>query len=201
MDNELLTKYDLDNKRSEDIVEALQNTNADIKYIDVHGKDYAEVKERIKAFRRVFPEGAISTKIIELDEKHCVFKASVFNENGSLLAEGHAHESMATVKFKDSMLEVAETSAIGRALGVLGIGIKGGIESVETMQRATDREEKRNHMLVCHRCNRQIVDAVDKSGKAWKAEEISAITTKHYGDALCFPCLLELKAEKTELEV
>ena len=201
MDNELLTKYDLDNKRSEDIVEALLNTNADIQYIQIHNKEYAEVKERIKAFRRVFPEGSIATKIVEIDEQHCICKASVFNENGSLLAEGHAQENRTTTKFKDKILEVAETSAIGRALGVLGIGIKGGLETAETMQRVEEKNETKNKMLICHRCNRQIVDAVDKSGKAWKAEEISAITTKHYGDALCFPCLLELKAEKTELEV
>ena len=194
-------EYDLNNERSNEICEALNNTNADIQYIAVHGKDYAEVKEKVRAFRRVFPEGSIATKIIEVDENHCIFKASIFNENGSLLAEGHAQETYATTKFKDSMLEIAETSAIGRALGVLGIGIKGGIDSADTMRRVADKEETKNKMLICHRCNRQIIDAVDKSGKAWKAEEISAITTKHYGDSLCFPCLLELKAEKTELEV
>lgn len=194
-------EYDLNNERSNEICEALNNTNADIQYIAVHGKDYAEVKEKVRAFRRVFPEGSIATKIIEVDENHCIFKASVFNENGSLLAEGHAQETYATTKFKDSMLEIAETSAIGRALGVLGIGIKGGIDSADTMRRVADKEETKNKMLICHRCNRQIVDAVDRSGKAWKAEEISAITTKHYGDSLCFPCLLELKAQKTELEV
>ena len=194
-------EYDLNNERSNEICEALNNTNADIQYIAVHGKDYAEVKEKVRAFRRVFPEGSIATKIIEVDENHCIFKASIFNENGSLLAEGHAQETYATTNFKDSMLEIAETSAIGRALGVLGIGIKGGIDSADTMRRVADKEETKNKMLICHRCNRQIIDAVDKSGKAWKAEEISAITTKHYGDSLCFPCLLELKAEKTELEV
>ena len=193
-------EYDLNNERSNEICEALNNTNADIQYIAVHGKDYAEVKEKVRAFRRVFPEGSIATKIIEVDENHCIFKASVFNENGSLLAEGHAQETYATTKFKDSMLEIAETSAIGRALGVLGIGIKGGIDSADTMRRVADKEETKNKMLICHRCGRQIIDTADKTGKVWRAEEISAITVKKYGDSYCLPCLKEFKETTTEME-
>ena len=193
-------EYDLNNERSNEICEALNNTNADIQYIAVHGKDYAEVKEKVRAFRRVFPEGSIATKIIEVDENHCIFKASIFNENGSLLAEGHAQETYATTKFKDSMLEIAETSAIGRALGVLGIGIKGGIDSADTMRRVADKEETKNKMLICHRCGRQIRDTADKTGKVWRAEEISAITVKKYGDSYCLPCLKEFKETTTEME-
>ena len=193
-------EYELNNERSNEICEALNNTNADIQYIAVHGKDYAEVKEKVRAFRRVFPEGSIATKIIEVDENHCIFKASIFNENGSLLAEGHAQETYATTKFKDSMLEIAETSAIGRALGVLGIGIKGGIDSADTMRRVADKEETKNKMLICHRCGRQIIDTADKTGKVWRAEEISAITVKKYGDSYCLPCLKEFKETTTEME-
>ena len=92
MNEDLLTQYDLNNKRSEEIAEALLNANADIKYIDIDkgGKttQYAETKERVKAFRRVFPEGSISTKLVEWDKDNgnIIMKAEVFNENGSLLA-------------------------------------------------------------------------------------------------------------------
>lgn len=194
-------EYDITIQRNNDITDALKYANENIAYISIHNKEYAEVKEKVKAFRAVFPEGSISTKVVEVDEEHCICKASIFNENGSLLAEGHAQENIATTKFKDSMLEIAETSAIGRALGVLGIGVKGGIDSAETMRRAADKEETKNNMLLCHRCNHPIIDTEDKSGKIWKAREISDITTKHYGDPLCFRCLREVKSEKTELEV
>lgn len=201
--NEMMMKFDIDNKRSEDIAEAVLNANADIKYTDIKGKDYAEVKEKIKAFRRVFPEGSISTKILNSDEQTCLVRAEVFNENGSLLATGHACEHRSSLKeyLKDYLIEIAETSAIGRALSYIGFGIKDGVASADSMERATKKDETRNMLLICHRCGRQINDCEDNKGKVWRAEEISRITVKHYGDALCFPCLKELKAEKTEIEV
>ena len=187
--------------RSNDIAEAILNANADIQYTDIKGKDYAEVKERVKAFRRVFPEGSISTKIITIDDDHCVVKASVFNENGSLLAEGHAQEMRASTRFKDKILEVTETSAIGRALGVLGFGIKGGMETADTMKRVTDRDETKDKMLICHRCGRVIRDSYDKDGVAYSAEKISRMTTKVYGDPYCFPCVGELQRLKPEANI
>lgn len=187
--------------RAIEIRNRLSTANENIKYIDVHGKEYAEVKERIKVFRYAFPEGSIATKLISLDENKCVFKAEVFNENGSLLSSGHAQETIASVKFKDSLLEVAETSAVGRALGFLGLGIKNAVASSDEVKRSGETEELRNKMLLCHRCNHQIIDTEDKSGKIWKASEISEITVNYYGDSLCFRCLRELKAQKTEIEV
>lgn len=200
-ENEMMLKHDLDNRRSEEIAEAILNANADIVYTNIKGKDYAEVKERIKAFRRVFPEGGIATKIIELDDKHCVVKAEVYNENGSLLATGHASETIGGSSInRTSMLENCETGACGRALGMLGFGIKGGVASALEVQRAEKISEKRNQMLVCHRCGRQIIDCADKNGKVWSAEEISRQTVKVYGDSYCLPCVAEMKALKTEAE-
>ena len=208
MNEELLTKYDLDAKRSEEIAEALANVNADVKYIEISkgGKTskYAEAKERVKAFRRVFPEGSISTKLIEWDKEagNITMKAEVFNENGSLLASGYACENvnLGLVNKGGSALENCETSAVARALGFLGIGIGDGIASAETMQRVTAQKEATNNLKVCHCCGRPINDAVDKAGKTWHADEIAKITVSTYGDAYCLPCLMEFKNKKSKLE-
>lgn len=194
-------EYDIAIARNNDITDALNYANSNITYTDIKGKKYAEVKERIAAFRRAFPEGAISTKIVEIDDKHCIVKAEVFNENGSLLGQGHASETIGGSNInRTSMLENCETSAVGRALGMCGIGIQGAVASAQEVQRVGAIEEKRNQMLVCHRCGRPIIDAMDKSGKVWKAEEISKNTVEVYGDSLCFPCLVEIKKSKTEME-
>ena len=194
-------EYDLALERNNDITDALAYANGEIKYTNIEGKDYAEVKERIAAFRRVYPEGAISTKIIEIDEQHCIVKAEVLNENGSLLGQGHASETIGGSSInRTSMLENCETSAVGRAIGMCGIGIQGAVASAQEMQRATNIEERRNKMLVCHRCGRPIIDTADKTGKVWRAEEISAITVKKYGDSYCLPCLKEFKETTTEME-
>lgn len=46
--------------------EALQIANKEISTIDVKGKQYAEVNQRIKVFRMLFPNGSITTKIESL---------------------------------------------------------------------------------------------------------------------------------------
>lgn len=197
--NEEMNK-DIIGERQEEIAVQMAQANNEINYTNIKGKDYAEVKEKVKAFRKVYPEGGISTKIVSFDEEHCVVKAEVFNDVGSLLASGHAQEKMATTKFKDSILEVCETSAIGRALAALGFGIKDSFASAENMQQVADRDEKRDKLLICHRCGRAIIDTQDKNGKVWTAEEISKQTVKIYGDSYCLYCVGEIKKQKTEME-
>ena len=46
----------------------LNKVNKDIKTTNIKGKSYAEVKERVNAFRRLFPEGFIRTSIEKMDE-------------------------------------------------------------------------------------------------------------------------------------
>ena len=51
--------------------------NEQIKTTDIKGKDYAEVNQRIKAFRMVYPQGTIETEMISNENGVCVFKAKV----------------------------------------------------------------------------------------------------------------------------
>ena len=83
------------------------------------GKDYLEVKWRLVWFREDHPDYGIHTEIIELDEKHAVFKAAITNPDGRLLSSGTGSES--TKDFGD-FIEKAETKAVGRALAMLGYG-------------------------------------------------------------------------------
>lgn len=183
------------------IVKLRDIANSDIEYIDVKGKEYAEVKERIAAFRKVYPEGGILATIKELDDKHCVVECSIIDENGRVLALAHAHETIsASVINRSSMLENCETSAVGRALGFLGFGIKTAVASSLEAQRAYNIADKRNGLQVCHRCGREIIDTADKKGKVWKAQEIAQMTMKHFGDTLCLPCVADIKATTIEAE-
>ena len=98
--------------------EELQKANATIKTTDIKGKAYAEVNERIKAFRMLFPNGTISTDIVSLEDGVCVMKAIAMNEAGMILATGYAYEKEgSTFINKTSFIENAETSAVGRCLG------------------------------------------------------------------------------------
>ena len=76
--------------------EALTKANATIKTTNIKGKDYAEVNQRIKAFRMVYPTGSIITDLLSDDNGRCVFRAevSVTDDEGKkhILGTGTAYE-------------------------------------------------------------------------------------------------------------
>ena len=117
--------------------------NKEIKTKSIKGKNYAEVKERINAFRKLFPTGTIKTEIVNMDDKMVVMKATAgFYNNGlfTVLGTGHAYEFLAKNKNinSTSMIENCETSAVGRALGMCGIGIDVALASYDEMRFVTD---------------------------------------------------------------
>ena len=123
--------------------EELSAVNAKIKTTDIKGKAYADVNERIKAFRKLFPNGTISTEIISLEDGICLIKATVMDDEGNVLGTGHAYEKEgSTFINKTSYIENAETSAVGRALGMVGIGIDTSVASYEEVANAMANQEK-----------------------------------------------------------
>lgn len=117
--------------------EELKQANALIKTTDVKGKEYAEVPQRVKAFRSVYPGGSISTEILSLEDGVCVMKATCADENGSILGTGTAYEKEGSSYInKTSYIENCETSAVGRALGFAGFGIDASIASAEELMNA-----------------------------------------------------------------
>lgn len=123
--------------------------NEQIKTTDIKGKDYAEVNQRIKAFRMVYPQGSIETEILQqenhrlLDEETnvVVIKATVKTEEGHILATGTAYEKEnSSFINKTSFIENCETSAVGRALGMCGFGIDVSVASAEEVQNAINNQ-------------------------------------------------------------
>ena len=120
----------------------LVKVNSTIKTTDIKGKAYAEVNERIKAFRQLFPNGTIATEIVSCEGGVVVIKATATNEDGFILATGHAYEKEnSTFINKTSYIENAETSAVGRCLGMIGIGIDTSVASYEEVANAVAQQE------------------------------------------------------------
>ena len=100
-------------------------------------KDYAEVNQRIKAFRMCFPNGTIVTDIVDHNDGIVLMKAVIKDEDGKVLATGYAQEDKkSSVINNTSYIENAETSAIGRALGICGFGIDTSVASYEEVKNA-----------------------------------------------------------------
>lgn len=120
--------------------EDIQKANETINTTNIKGKDYAEVNQRIKAFRMVYPTGVIETEMVQNENGICIFRAVVgYRENDELfkLATGTAYEKEgSTFINKTSYIENCETSAVGRALGMAGFGIDTSVASAEEVQNA-----------------------------------------------------------------
>lgn len=122
--------------------EQIEKANASIVTTDIKGKDYAEVNQRIKAFRMVEPSGSIETEILSLDGGICVIKAIVKDSNGKVLGIGHAYEKEGSTYInKTSYIENCETSAVGRALGMCGFGIDTSVASYEEVANAIEQQK------------------------------------------------------------
>lgn len=117
-----------------------------IQTIDIKGKKYATVDSRVEFFREKFPAWSLETDypVLDLDKGVCVCRAVVKDENGKIVADGFAHEWQSkpgSMVNKTSYIENAQTSAVGRALGFIGIGINGmGIATAEEVQTAIDHQ-------------------------------------------------------------
>ena len=116
--------------------------NKNLKTMPIKGKDYITVNERIKAFRQLYPEGTIETEIIDIKDGVITMKATAKNID-VVLGTGHAQEKESSSYInKDSFVENCETSAVGRALGMIGIGIDTSIASYEEVANAQLNQSK-----------------------------------------------------------
>ena len=114
-----------------------------MKTVDIKGKAYVEVNERIKYFRENYKGWSLESDLLSLDNGVCVIKATIRDENGIVKANGLAYEKEnSTFINKTSYIENCETSAWGRALGNLGIGIDTSIASAEEVINAVSNQPK-----------------------------------------------------------
>lgn len=129
--------------------EDIAKVNAEIKTIGIERfdkeqnkkviKQYAEVAQRVTAFRKLEPNGDIKTKMISFENGVCIFEAVVFDGDGKELATGHAYEKESNGSInKTSCIENCETSAVGRALAFCGFGSADNIASAEEMRKVTE---------------------------------------------------------------
>ena len=126
------------------------------------GKQYTKVQDRIEVFREVWgDELGINTQILSSPPYHkgdiFIMRASItrsYAPTTMTLATGHAMEIIASDSFTSTaFVEVAETSAIGRALAAFGL--HGGeyasaeeIQNVPNKQRALNESQQSEQEVI-----------------------------------------------------
>tara|TARA_R110000824_G_scaffold23996_7_gene84894 strand:- start:5990 stop:6517 length:528 start_codon:yes stop_codon:yes gene_type:complete len=117
--------------------------------IKIHGKDYVEVSEKIKYFRKEYIGWSLTADIVELTEKRVVMTSTIKNPDGFVVASGTAYENEGSTHInKTSFIENCETSANGRALSNFGIGIDSGIASADEVKNAINQEKSLKDTIV-----------------------------------------------------
>lgn len=179
--------------------EDIKKANESIQTTAIKGKDYAEVNQRIKAFRMVYPDGFISTEMLQNENGVCIFRAEVGyqadNGDGNVLGVGTAYEKEGSSFInKTSYIENCETSAVGRALGMAGFGIDTSVASFEEVKTAIANQGKKEEFekgekVMCPKCGIQILNTPVRSGKVLSPDEVM----KKWG--MCDRCY------KEELEI
>ena len=72
--------------------EDIKKANETINTTNIKGKEYAEVNQRIKAFRMIFPTGKIETEVVSCENGVCIIKVVVATKDGFVLGTGTAYE-------------------------------------------------------------------------------------------------------------
>ena len=113
--------------------------------MQIRGKEYIEVKDRVIEFNKTYPNGSITTEIVQQDEKIITMRAIATPDlkNPERKFTGTAQEwkdDPRSMVNKTSFVENCETSAVGRALAMMGIGIIDSIASAEEVMIAKNKE-------------------------------------------------------------
>jgi hypothetical protein len=113
--------------------------------ISIKGKSYVLVSDRIIYFNEKYPEGSIETQLISEPGDDMVLVQAI------VLPDSHNPTRVFTAysqaKWGDGMvnktaaLENCETSAVGRALEMMGIGVIDSVASVDEINKAQTQPE------------------------------------------------------------
>lgn len=110
-------------------------------------KDYVDVAERVRQFWAKYPDGSIQTEFMGLlpgrdDMFYAVTKVYRNPEDTSPVSGMAAELTNGKTGFtRNSELMNLETSAVGRALGMLGIGIKKSLASRDEVSLSEARNK------------------------------------------------------------
>jgi len=110
------------------------------KAISIKGKKYVLVSDRIIYFKDNFSNGSISTELVsEATSEHIIVKATILPDcaNPQRIFTGYSQATVGDgMVNKTAALENAETSAVGRGLAMLGIGVIDSVASADEMAKA-----------------------------------------------------------------
>ena len=171
----------------------IERVNNEIKTLPLGKKEYAEVAERVKAFRKLWPEGNLKTELIYFQDGLYIVKATAYDETGRELASDYAQEREGTSNInRYNALENCVTSARGRVLGALALLGGGSIATYEEVANAKLKQEgaklatsaEKAGLIASAHAKGIEVDAILKAVGFDRDKQPEGMTAEQYGRAM-----------------
>lgn len=123
------------------------------KAIDFKGKKYVLVADRVLYFNETYPNGSITTELVSAPDADTVIVKATIKPRARQDIEPYIEDTQTFTGYsqatwgegyinKTSALENAETSAVGRALAFMGIGVIESIASIDEINKTTYPNKK-----------------------------------------------------------
>lgn len=147
--------------------------------VNIHGKEYMTVARRVELAHEDKALESLETEI--LSHQPIVIRATVMVKGKRFQGISSVDLSNARTIEKENPYEVAETSAVGRALGFAGYGLIESVASADEVVRATRNQngtvkvsqaKVETHGAICDVCGRP---ATEKKGTTKGGKEYHGI--------------------------
>lgn len=165
------------------------------KAIDIKGKQYVLVADRVIYFNEKYPEGGITTKLVSKPEDDRVVIRATVTPDWSMPQRKYTAYSQALwgdgYINKTSAIENCETSAVGRALGFMGIGVIDSIASKDEI----DKAEIQSKMQTAPQAIKEIGEILDSKGITEPEDKQRIVRKLSDGQALNTSGIARIKKE------
>lgn len=138
--------------------------------VQIHGKDYMTVARRVELAREQEALESVETEV--LSHNPVVIKAKVTIKGRAFTGISSVNQESGKTIERENPYEVAETSAVGRALGFAGYGLLESIASADEVARTVAKQQRQQTIegtqtVVCEVCGKPAVEreGTTKGGK------------------------------------
>ncbi len=138
--------------------------------VQIHGREYMTVAKRVELAQEENALEGVETEV--LNHNPVVVKAKVTISGKVYTGISSVSQDSTKQIEKQNPYEVAETSAVGRALGFAGYGLLESIASADDMTRAQtviDNPKEEKGQLICEVCGKPATErkGTTKTGKPY----------------------------------
>lgn len=142
--------------------------------VKIHGKEYMTVARRLEIALGDKALEGVETDVLSFDP--VVVRAKVTIKGKVFTGISSVNLDSPRLIEKQNPYEVAETSAVGRALGFAGFGLIESVASADEMVRAiarrvedTPEESEEGNQVTCEVCGKHATEkrGITKAGKAY----------------------------------